>query len=83
MEDHYLKSGGVYRGGLPPQVGGGGPIGEDYHLRSGGGGRAYSLGPPPRVEMKENDECNFPFCGESYDASRPGEIRIKCLMCSE
>ena len=38
MEDHYLKSGGVYRGGLPPQVGGGGPIGEDYHLRSGGGG---------------------------------------------
>ena len=33
--------------------------------------------------MKENDECNFPFCGESYDASRLGEIRIKCLMCSK
>ena len=38
MEDHYLESGGVYRGGLLPQVGGGGPIGEDYHLRSGGEG---------------------------------------------
>ena len=48
MEDHYLDSGGVYRGGLLPQVGGGGPIGEDYHLRSGGG-RAYSGGPPPQV----------------------------------